>query len=226
MTETEDPSFDIVGVGKLANAIPEKAWERLVDTACQTFTQLLSPITATTGGIGRLIQARFDRLADAQKVLAVEVLSRASEKARKRQRKGVSPKAPIVVAVLEASSIESDETLRGLWANLLAQEITSGTVHPEFTRTLSRLSSTDAQVLAKIATRTKPTVKDVRGNIFKKSLVHIGILGLIENTDFSHELLASLNVIHRVEGLWDLTATGRAFIESVSDPSLSQELAG
>ncbi len=176
MSETEDRSLDIVslvivGVGKLAKAIPKKVWKKLVDTACQTFTQLLSPITATTGGLGRLIQAKFDSLVDAQKVLAVGVVYRATEKVKHRSKKGVIPKAPILLTVLEASSIETDETLRELWANLLAQEIASGSVHPEFTRTLSRLSSTDAQVLANIATRDKPTAKDVRGNILEKSEV-------------------------------------------------------
>lgn len=222
MAEIEDRSLDLVGVGKLAQAIPDTAWEKLVETACQTFTQIFSPITATTGGLGRLIQAKFDRLIEPQKVLAAEVVSRANEKAKSRSGKGVPPKAPIVLAVLEASSIETDETLRDLWANLLAREMLSGMVHPEFTRTLSRLSSYDAQVLAEIATRPKPTVNDARASIFKKSLVRIGVLSLIEGTGFSQELLASLNLIHKPEGLWDLTATGRAFIEAVSDPSISK----
>jgi hypothetical protein len=126
-------------------------------------------------------------------------------------------------AVLEAASIETDDTLRELWANLLAQEIIGGKVHPEFTRTLSRLSSMDAQVLAHIATRDKPTASQLKANIFLKSLVHLGILGMTENPDFSGELLTSLNLIHRPKGLWDLTATGHAFIEAVSDPSLSEE---
>jgi hypothetical protein len=227
MAETEDRSLDLLGVGKLAEAIPETAWEKLVDTACQTFTQLVAPFTGTTSGLGRLIQAKFDRWADPQKVLAAHVVSRASEKVKKRKRTGAPPKASVVLEALEASSIETDDTLRELWANLLAQEFIDGKVHPEFTRTLSRLSSMDAQVLAHIATRDKPTTsqltRQLKDNIFVKSLAHLGIIGMSEGASFSKELLGSLNLIRRREGIWSLTATGHAFIEAVSNPSLSEE---
>lgn len=53
----EDNSLDVVGIGKLAEAVPDESWNRLVDTACCTFNELLAPITSTTGGLGRLITA-------------------------------------------------------------------------------------------------------------------------------------------------------------------------
>ncbi|WP_238115046.1 hypothetical protein [Vibrio cincinnatiensis] len=49
-----EDGLDIVGIGKLAKAIPEKSWNKVVATACETFEKCLAPITETTGGIGRL----------------------------------------------------------------------------------------------------------------------------------------------------------------------------
>src|SRR5688572_31136443 len=47
---SEDQSLDIVGVGRLAKAIPQAAWRRVVDTACDTFEKAVAPITETTSG--------------------------------------------------------------------------------------------------------------------------------------------------------------------------------
>ena len=224
MPEQRDLSLDLVGAGKLAQAIPARAWDRLVTTACETFTQCLAPITATTSGAGRLIQARFDRLVDAQKVLAAETLSRASRKAANR-RTGTprAPKTSVIIAAIEASSVETDETVRELWANLLAHEFIHAGVHPEFPRILSRMSSSDARTLAKIASEGKRRLSRVKLNIFLKSLVHVGLVGVTEGTNFSLEHLAGLNVIHREEGIWNLTEIGRAFIDTVSNPELGGE---
>ena len=132
-----DNSLDVTGVGKIAKAIPAKAWSRLVETACTTFEQCLAPITSTNSGIGRLIQAKFDRLADVEKVLAADVLLRATQRATSAAKHpSSSMKSSIVVAVLEHAGSETDVNLRELWANLLAQEITSGDVHPEVVRIL------------------------------------------------------------------------------------------
>lgn len=221
MPQERDFSLDLVGAGKLAKAIPAKAWDKLVTTACDTFTQCIAPITATTGGLGRLIQARFDRLVDAQKVIAAEVVSRASKKASaKRKQDARPPKASLVVTVIEASSLETDETLRELWANLLAQEFIDGTVHPEFVRTLSRMTASDAKALAGFASVGKRTLSRTKINVFVRSLVHVGLLGFEERSIFVTEHLASLHLIEKLGGIWNLSATGRAFIEAVSDPSL------
>ena len=40
----------------LADAISETAWNQIVETACHTFKEVVSPITSLTGGIGRLIR--------------------------------------------------------------------------------------------------------------------------------------------------------------------------
>jgi hypothetical protein len=157
-------------------------------------------------------------------VIAAEVVSRASKKASAKRREGARPpKASLVVAAIEASSMETDETLRELWANLLAQELIDSTVHPEFARILERLTASDAQVLAKIASEGKRTISRAKINVFAKSLVHVGLLQVQERTSFVTEHLADLNLIEKVDGLWNLTATRHAFIEAVSDPSLEQQ---
>jgi hypothetical protein len=68
----DEKSLDLTGVGKLAKAIPPSSWNKIVKTACDTFTSIIAPITATTTGLGRLIQAKFDGMVDAQKVLAAD----------------------------------------------------------------------------------------------------------------------------------------------------------
>lgn len=221
---TDESGLDLVGIGKLAKAVPAKAWTQLVDTACKTFRELLAPVTSTTSGVGRLIDAKFDRLVDAEKVLATETLKRAQSKV---QASGKSPtgtiKAKVIVATVEASGQETDPVLRELWANLLAQEIMHGTVHPEFPRILARLSAEDAQLLAQIADSEKN-----KSVALKKALVNLAanftILGVSLNlrevggrTTFIHEHLAELNLITYAATQWSLTATGKAFIESVSD---------
>ena len=44
----EDSGLDLTGAGALANAIPKKGWKKLIDTACDTFSDLIAPITMTT----------------------------------------------------------------------------------------------------------------------------------------------------------------------------------
>ena len=220
----DEGGLDLLGAGKLAKAIPAKVWTQVVETACVTFTSAIAPFTATTSGIGRLITAKFDRLVDAEKLLASETMARAAEKVTKsRKVPNGTAKASVVIAAIESSATETDSILRELWANLLAQEIVTGTVHPEFPRILSRLSSTDAQVLAQIAEREGSKSAELKG-AFKRFSASISILGGTlsildpdEEGSFTHEQLASLNLAKRRDGIWALTLTGKAFIQSVTD---------
>jgi hypothetical protein len=153
---SEDRSLDIVGVGKLAEAVPDQVWASLVDTACSTFKQLTSPLTAITSGTGRLIEAKFDRLVDAEKVIASQTMSRATDKAlRSSRRRKNEPKSSIILKVIEDSSSEVDTTLRELWTNLVANEFVDGSVHPEFVRILSRIRAIDTQRLIEIAQKSE-----------------------------------------------------------------------
>jgi len=231
LSMTEETGLDIVGIGKLAKAIPQKAWVQAVDTACKTFREAIAPFTALTSGTGRLIEAKFDRLVDAEKVLAAEAMSKAQEKVVQSKKKpSGKAKANIVIAAIEATGSETDIVARELWSNLLAQEIINGNVHPEFPRILSRLSASDAQMLAQIAERQEGKSAQLKIAI-KKFSASISILGIAvellqpdEEGTFTHEHLESLNLVCRREGAWGLTLTGKAFIQSVSD-SWSDEAA-
>lgn len=219
-----DNSFDITGMGKLAKAIPHKAWNQLVDTACTTFREALAPLTSITSGVGRLISARFDRLVDAEKVLAAENLAKAQRKVAKSGRAtSKKPKSNIIIAAIEASGTQTDLLLRELWANLLAQELVTGNVHPEFPHILSRLSASDAQLLAHIAERDRAKREDLQKIVTKFSAgikalgISVSVIGS-ESASFTHDHLYHLNLIARQESVWRITYTGRAFIESVTDP--------
>jgi hypothetical protein len=219
---TDDGGLDVTGVGKLAKAIPAKAWNQLVDTACTTFRDAIAPLTATTSGLGRLITARFDRLVDAEKILAAENVGKAQNKIAKSNRApSGKAKATIVIAAIEASGTQTDPMLRELWANLLAQEFVTADVHLEFPHILSRLSASDAQLLAQIADREHEDNDELKKIITKFSA---GILGFsisvigTERASFTHEHLHNLNLIERNERLWRLTKTGLAFIQSLTYP--------
>jgi len=217
---SEDSSLDIVGIGKLAEAVPDQVWTSLVDTACITFKQLILPITAITSGTGRLIEAKFDRLVDAEKVIASQTISRATEKASLSSRKRKNePKPSIILKVIEDSSAEVDTTLRELWTNLVANEFVDGSVHPEFVRILSRLSAVDAQRLIEIAQRSELQMPKIALEILNLIVREIG-LSQDEPTTFIDVHLSTLNLIEKSSGIWKLTITGRAFLESVSDPSI------
>lgn len=218
---TDETSLDVAGLGKLAKAIPAKAWMQIVDTACCTFREVVAPLTASTGGIGRLIDAKFDRLVDAQKVLAADTFAKAAEKASRKA--GGTAKdfgsARVVLVVMEMSSLETDPVLRELWANLLADEISSGNVHPEFPTLLSKFSAQDAQVLAGVA---QSSIKnDTRLFIVVNDLLSVfSVMGVSlrvsQERTYIHEHLESLKLIAFDRGAWGLTLFGQAFLSTVA----------
>lgn len=96
-----DKSLDITGVGKLAKSIPASPWNKVVKTACDTFVQIIAPITSTTEGLGRLIEAKFDGMIDVQKVLVADTTRRAKEKIEKSSYEiTIKPKASILVRAI------------------------------------------------------------------------------------------------------------------------------
>ena len=219
---SDETSLDVAGVGKLAKAIPAKAWTQLVDTACTTFREAMAPLTATTSGLGRLITAKFDRLVEAEKVLAAETMATAQRKVATSKRGTTQqPNANIVVAALDNSACQTDPILRELWANLLAQELVTGSVHPEFPHILARLSAAEAQLLAHIAERENSKNEELKRIVTKFSASFFGVsLSVIgsEGISFAHEHLHQLNLITDSDRVWRLTLTGRAFIAAVTEP--------
>lgn len=239
----DDRSLDLTGIGKLAQAVPAPAWSEVVHTACESFQKFLAPIIETTSGIGRLIQAKFDRLVEAEKVLAANLVAEATRKvrsSRKPQKRAgkerdipatglqtpTQVQATVVVAAIEQGAIQTDQTLRELWSNLLAQELATGGVHPEFPGILSRLSGREAQILAEVAQGSGDETRRKKAFIRSVSVSIMGVGVSLRNSSpsdphsFEHEHLRLLNLIENRGGLWFLTLIGEEFIGAVSDPSL------
>ena len=218
--------LDLTGLGKAMQAVPESAWAQLVDTACSTFKALVAPITSTSAGAGRFIQAKFDRLVDTEKVLVAGALERATEKAKAKGGELRPPRIRIAQAAIDATAVESDQAMRELWSNLLAQEMLNNSVHPEVCHILSRLGPQDARLLAELAQ------EGARGFLkaFSTAILRFGrqtALGVPLTTfnvvfppeSFSHDHLGRLGLITNEGDNWALTSLGRGFIEAVSDPS-------
>lgn len=223
-----DEGTDLAGIGKLAEAIPEKAWIKLVNTACTNFNKLLSPITASTFGLGKLIQAKFDGMVDIQKILAADTVAKAKNKIENSQQQTKSnPRAIVIIKAIENSSNETDENIRELWANLIANELISNDIHPEFIRILERLNTNDAVVLAEIAETTEnlEVLQLLKHALFTKQLLSISISSFLkEDIDFSREHMSNLNLIRHHSGSWKLTLVGESFLKSVADPALIKSL--
>ncbi|NEO52502.1 MAG: DUF4393 domain-containing protein [Okeania sp. SIO3B5] len=226
----ETTGLDLVGIGKLAQAIPDTVWKKLVDTACDTFSKTISPLTATTSGLGRLIEAKFDGMVEAQKVYAADTIQRAQKKIDQTKNTDTGTnkrvKSVVLIDAIEKSSIETDEGFREIWANLIANEFLGGQVHPEFPRVLERLSYEDAVVFLEIAEKNqKDKIKRAIKSITVSLLLGIGTisLSLREETDFHREHLKNLHLVRSSESNWSLTLFGEEFLKAVTDPSFSLE---
>lgn len=221
MNENTDLTSEIV------KAIPESSWDRMVDTACRTFESCVSPITESTSGIGRLLKERFDRLVSCEKIRTAEVIRLAISKAESSGKPTMNISNPrIMLDVMECSTDTFDDTLKELWSNLLAHEITDGDIHPEIPRALSRLTAADAQLLDKIRSN-QPTA---RMNRMWKTHFTSGAesrakyFGDMRPKDsLSHAILSGLNIIEKDDGTWTITIFGEAFIKAVTDPELEEK---
>jgi hypothetical protein len=215
---SENHGLDLTGIGALGKAMPAKSWNELVSTACSTFIQCVAPITATTGGIGRLIETKFDKLVESEKLLASKCLMDATHKIE-RSKKTISgkQKSKVVLAAIEESAIQSEEAIHHLWSNLLAQELINGGVHPEIPRILARLSTEDAILLAEIAEADKDKLPMKILKLFTKSLPVMELFS-IQKATFHHSHLMNLGLVDKIEGVWLLTIVGREFIKCVGEP--------
>lgn len=218
---------DLAGIGEVAKAIPKAGWKKAIDTACDTFSDLIAPITKTTAGLGGLIQAKFDSMIDVQKVFAADAVQRARLKTQGLDHsRNPRPSARVLVKAIEEASVESDENLRDIWANLIANEISGVQVHPEFPNILSRLSAADALVLAEIAEKNeKKTMKAyARALTSSISVFGVSVTAVVgEGSDAHHEYLERLALIEKRDGFWGLTHFGENFVTAVTDPTFSSK---
>ena len=219
---------DLAGVGKVVKSIPKKSIEKIVDVTTETFQKAIAPIIETSDGLGRLIKVKFDSLVDIQKVYAVDALMSAKEKLEKTNIKTKAiPKANIIMISLENASNETNNDLRNIWSNLIANELLTGNVHPEFPNILKRLSSQDAQTLNKITEENQSAlIKEAIHRLINSFTLTSEIFSFTNESyqDFSHEHLYRLGLIKQSNAeLWKLTKMGEEFLKSVTDPSLYEE---
>lgn len=221
MTEN-NRSIDFVGIGKLAEAIPDESWNTVVNNACETFTKIIYPLTASTNGLGKLIEAKFERMLETEKILTANVVERANSKIKKSEK--ISSKqiqSSIIIDLIEQSSQENVPGKQEILSNLMANEILNGKVHPMSLDKFRYLSWEDLYNLIIIAEKENENEKiKMFAKIFLNSLLIIpGIILFKEKNDFSHEHLYNLKLIKKVDRFWRLTYTGEKFIEDICLPS-------
>lgn len=231
MTDPEK-SLDLAGVGKAAHAIPPDVWRKVVDAALDIFR----PFTALLGGTGRLIEQKFDRLTEAEKVSVAGIVQQARPRleAASDRRERLEPNGKVLTGIIEGSAVETDATIRGLWANLLANEITEGGVHPEFLGILKRMNHNDAVRLAELAKLSDQTItleqfvlglskllEIVASTSLAEVAVAMGKARRGRSDGFIDEHLQSLGLLRIEQNSGkQLTATAFAFLAAVSDHTL------
>jgi len=203
---------------KIISSVPPEAWNKVVDTACDTFRKCIYPVTASTEGVGRFIELKFNQLLDEEKVIASKCTREAIEKvkkAKKRERIGVTIKPIIFYEAFESTDTQTDETIRGIWSNLLANEFLGQDVHPEIAKLLRKLTSTDAILLNEVAQNesTSGFIKTLRsiGSDYHREILN-------RRKTFNHEYLEGIGLIRISAGTWGLSVLGREFMRCVSDP--------
>lgn len=203
---------------ELAESVPAESWNRIVETACETFEKVVAPLTETTAGAGRLIEAKFDRMVEAEKVIAAENIEEAKARAETSEREPKrDPQPSMIIQIMEESSGETDPNLRELWINLLANEMAGNATHPEFVRILNRMSPSDAKLLIDVAKEQDGIDLSL---LLRDALAELINLPVPVDYTFNHEHLEKLKLIVEGEARWRLTETGIEFLKAVSDPSI------
>jgi len=198
-------------IGSIAKILPTEALNQLAQTVCETFEKIIYPITATTEGIGKLIQTKFESLNIQQQIIATKCFQETKEKIDRidDKKEHVVIKPLVIYEALDSTEQQTDETMRSLWSNLLAREFTDGSVHPEIAKLLSKITSQDAIVLNRIA-----IFKDV--NEKEQTFNHIHLMNLDLINDIYINKVTPTAIIP--ERGWSLSITGEEFIRCVSDP--------
>ena len=158
MSEEESEGMDLIGLGKVAKAIPPEVYTQNTETTLGIFEKLVSPITETTAGFGRYIRQVFDNMVEVRKALGAYSLQNAVHKAEEKSRKkGIPIISPVhhksFVKVLEEASKETDPLLHEMWENLLADQLTNSEFHPHFVEILPHFSPAEAQLLLSLRSR-------------------------------------------------------------------------
>jgi len=152
LSNDKNDGLDLVGLGKLAKAIPEEVYTQSTEVITNTFTQLIAPITESTSGLGRYIRQKFDNMVEVEKAIATysvqNAIAKAEEKATKKGIKIINPvHSKSFIKAIEESSKETDPTLHEMWENLIADQLVNINFHPHFVEILPHFSPIEANLL-------------------------------------------------------------------------------
>lgn len=151
-TDKIDSSFDILGLGKTAKAIPSEVYVETTRGLIDTFNKIISPITETTSGIGRYIRQKFDNMVDVEKAIGAYTVQKAIDKALKQGVLKQPSHLKSFINSFEEASKETDPVLHEMWENILASQITDSNFHPRYVGILSSLSADEAVLLLQLNT--------------------------------------------------------------------------
>jgi hypothetical protein len=157
----------------------------------------------------------LDGYNEVQKIYAEQTIKEALEKVKKVNTSdytNVVVKPQVIYTVLENTESQSDDSIRDLWSNLTAREITEGSVHPEIARIFSKLTAPDLIVLSKLYEEEYSMAK-----LILRTLVSAYTLGIIRDPkSFHHIYLKELGLIDNISGKWLCTTKGKELVRSIS----------
>lgn len=192
--------------------VPKEVWGASVEV----INKLIYPITATTVGIGKLIEQKFSTLNEVQKLIAEQTLREATDKVTKVNNNdftNVVVKPQVIYTVLDNSDSQSDDFIRSLWANVTARELSEGSVHPEIVRLFAKLTAPDLMVLTELYAENVTITK-----MLLKALSSTYTLGISRDPkSFHHVYLSDLGLIDEVSGKWFITTKGKELMRCISD---------
>jgi hypothetical protein len=149
-SNNKSSGFDIVGLGKTAEAVPKEVYVETTRGLINTFNSIVAPITETTSGIGRYIRQKFDNMVEAEKAIAAFTLQKAIEKAQKSGNLVAPKHLKSFINSFEEASKETDLLLHEMWENILASQIVDSNFHPRFVNMLANFSADEANLLMKL----------------------------------------------------------------------------
>jgi hypothetical protein len=168
--EPAKSGLDLVGFGKVANAIPPEVYKQSTATVLTTFESLVAPLTQTTDGVGRLIRQTFDNWVEVRKAIGTYTLQQAVIRAKAQAAKqGELPQPPphakTFLRALEEGSLETDAVVHEMWVNLLASQLIDRNSHPRFVGILAQLGPAEARLLASLQPRPSGLSGFIGGNV-------------------------------------------------------------
>lgn len=192
--------------------VPKEVWGATVEVV----NKLIYPITATTVGVGKLIEQKFSTLNELQKIIAEQTLREATEKVSKIKNpdfSNVVVKPQVIYTVLENTDSQSDEFVRSLWANVTARELSEGSVHPEIVRLFSKITAPDLMVLSELHAASSSIT-----TLIFKALSSAYTLGISRDPkSFHHVYLSDLGLIADISGKWFITTKGKELMRCIGE---------